>query len=88
MNMPGFTAEASVYKPTERYHMSGVITGRKPNTVEPAQVCGPCDCRVRCYGSGIFRNCEFLCSQSCLFCAEPIGCFRVTRPCSPFRFGG
>lgn len=85
MNMPRFTAENSFTKGGQ-YRLSGVIGGAKPNMVEPAQVCGPCGCTVRCYGTGIFRYCEFRCTQTCWYCADPIGCFRRTMPCSPFRW--
>jgi hypothetical protein len=85
MSIPGFTGEASLYKATERYRLSGAIGGAKPNTVEPAQLCGPCSCQVRCYGSGIFRNCEFRCTKKCCIWAEPVGCIGyITIPCSRF----
>jgi hypothetical protein len=39
MNLPGFTAEASLFTKSALYRLSGVTGGGKPNTIEPA-LCG------------------------------------------------
>jgi len=84
MNIPGFSADAALYNPTDRYRFIGIIGRMTQNAVVPAQLCEPCSCKTYCYGSGIFRSCELRCSQMC-FVIDPLGRrFAFTRPCSPF----
>jgi len=100
MNLPGFSAGASLFSRSGRYHLSRVIGGAKPNMVEPALVqcpdkeCDDCHCTTRCFASGgIFRFCELVCAEKCYIMFDPLnpkaGCYRYTRSCIPFiRFGG
>jgi hypothetical protein len=52
MNMPGFTAEVSLYKTAEPYYMGtagrSVPQGLSPRVVHPAIVFRPPPCRIIC----------------------------------------
>ena len=55
MNMPGFDAEASVYKTIEGYRFVGALDGpagysstSEANSVLPAAFCEECECHFFC----------------------------------------
>jgi hypothetical protein len=66
MNMPGFTAEASVYKTSERYHaLAAVSHYQTDGAILPASCIGECmyDCREM---GGLGRGaCLRLCRWEC-----------------------
>lgn len=85
MTMPGFTAEASLDKPSGHYHSAYAFTEAGGNTLHPAQAPPPHPPRIP-WGSGLrcFRDCERRCRNWCgsdfacfLHCREPwcyVGC--------------
>ena len=83
-NMPGFTAEASLYGASEHYRMMTREGRPQPGLIHPAdnEHCLPCTCTWSCSGPS-----RLTCSLRChRFCFEPGG-FVYFRPCSMFEQG-
>jgi hypothetical protein len=78
MTMPGFTAQAALYRTSEHYyHTIGTLT-QAVDTIHPAQLGEPCSvccdrCFQRCFEGCLtltclrrcFRSCNFLCGGCC-----------------------
>ena len=66
MNIPGFTAEASLYRSTKCYAMAskGVTVGGEA-VIEP-QYCGPCISGRRQCGAYQW-DCGYVCDPGCIF---------------------
>ena len=66
MNMPGFTAEASVYKTSERYHALVTVSDYQTDgAIRPASCMG--ECVYECLQEGHMRAgaCVRLCRWEC-----------------------
>lgn len=94
MNMPGFTAEVSLYKAINHYHMVGAIH-QDDGTVHPAQTeSGDPFCVPRCFracieGGGSGFQCSQECRSECnpsITCGTCVGVRQCSdgsqRPCS------
>ncbi len=72
MKIPGFTAEASIYKTSEQYHMVNVVSIASIAQVVPAMpCCSACDwAEYKCeqgksWYCGWAIRCQRYCSPSC-----------------------
>ena len=72
MNMPGFTAETSLYHASEHYHMSQESTG-SPNLVVPQLRC-PCPAGLLNKASRLCPNPE-VGGQWCAILSKCLDCF-------------
>jgi|ERR1700741_3398324 hypothetical protein len=88
MNIPGFTAEASVWRTIGRYEMGGA-TVQDDGTVHPAQqACPPrCiqECEFGCQRDGLSKSfCEKLCQSDCTAygSGNPLQCSPCTQTCT------
>jgi hypothetical protein len=67
INMPGFTAEASIYKRSRGYHIVVNAEPMREFLVIPQQICDP--------------NCLSQCISDCISgCAGDLDCVRTCRP--------
>ena len=75
MNLPGFSAEASLYDASGHYYMTG-HRDQADGALHPAQLgpspCGACQlrcnfCDFRCNDPGCFRRCVGSCFRCCPF---------------------
>jgi hypothetical protein len=58
MNIPGFSAQASLYKTSGHYHSTHAFTESGGNALRPAQ--GPWGCNTRC-----LWDCRRWCTRQC-----------------------
>jgi len=65
-NMPGFTAEASVYKTRERYALVAVSHYHTDGTIRPASCVGVCVGECLQYGHIPAQYCVRMCRLECL----------------------
>jgi len=62
MNMPGFTAEASLYKPSERYKMVGTLATLAGSAEVVPQAFDDVGCMQWClWGGSTFWQCWYYC---------------------------
>jgi hypothetical protein len=93
MNLPGYTAEASIYVANQQYSVTSGASGSAHDSVLPAQsavrfidpYCGPCECHA--YDIGRIRG--IFCARQCskLESVDPLGMgiyYLYTRSCSLF----
>lgn len=74
MNIPGFTAEDSLYRTKGQYHMVGVMVGSTDQVVPAIPPC---------------RNCDFICDvcvRRGLACGACFYCY-IGR-CDPYEWSG
>ena len=85
MKMPGFTAQASLYKPKTNYHMIAGVTVSAAQVVPAAPSCSTCFA----YRTGpyVFRGNRLCCNRVCL---PVVGCRDTcwVESCNPFADGG
>jgi hypothetical protein len=74
MSMPGFSAEASLYKTSGRYHSAHAFTESGGNALLPAQWDGDCD--WRCFWD-CQRRCPSVCGSDheCLVTCREFWCY-------------
>jgi hypothetical protein len=94
MRVPGFTADAClpVHDASKVYRVFVASGGSQTNAVEPAgELCSPCHCGFRCYGSGLLQHCLLSCYKRCLYCEDRGGgnihCEYSWKACRPLIFG-
>jgi hypothetical protein len=65
MNMPGFTAEVSLYQRSERYQEAIGVRHSNSNTVQPATCIGDCFQDCMAFGGMSKSGCMSLCRWEC-----------------------
>ena len=82
MNIPGFTAEASLCR-TGEHRMTTTQRKSDPHVIQPAFGCGPCICHVACRSTSRF-SCQTFCYR---LCGDPYTGLVAVR-CSPWTSSG
>jgi len=86
MNMPGFTAEASVYPRSGHYQMTASRAGGDATQVNPAQVtCEPCPGggQVCCRPAPEVGEPEVCWSDNCVMCVPHTYCYQDPSTTNP-----
>jgi hypothetical protein len=91
INIPGFTAEASLYKTTELYSMTEGYEGVRKDSIQPqvhfGALCSPCFCKGKTVDDPLNPLRGFSCFRTC--CVFDVVRFRVgcfDQPCWPWEF--
>jgi hypothetical protein len=89
-NMPGFTAEASLYKTTELYRMTEDHGGVRKGAIQPqfhfgTDLCTPCFCEGTTVDDPLNPLRGFSCFRTC-WVWDGLRLRRFNQPCWPWEF--